>query len=63
MRLRDRLEPQRYERRLQEIRWERRTEMKQVERLSAVLAKKTASATATGLPVGALNLSVSVEAL
>jgi len=37
--------------------------MKQVERLSAVLAKKTASATATGLPVGALNLSVSVEAL
>jgi hypothetical protein len=49
MRLNERLEPQRYEQRLQEIRKERKAEMGQVERLSALLAKKVSSAKATGL--------------
>ena len=50
MKLRDRLEPQNYEQRLQLIRWEREAEKKQVERLSAVLAKKANSITAKKLP-------------
>ena len=50
MRLNERLEPQRYEQRLQEIRKERKAETKQVERLSAILAKKSSSAKAAGLP-------------
>jgi len=50
MRLNERLEPQRYEQRLQEIRWERKAETKQVERLSAILVKKTSSADAKRLP-------------
>jgi hypothetical protein len=48
MRLRDRLEPRRYEQRIQHFRWERKAETQQVERLSAILAKKMRS---TGLPV------------
>ncbi|MGA2923588.1 MAG: hypothetical protein ABSE28_20990 [Candidatus Sulfotelmatobacter sp.] len=50
MRLNERLEPQRYEQRLQEIRKERKAETKQVERLSAILAKKSTSAKVAGLP-------------
>ncbi len=50
MKLRDRLEPQSYEQRLKETRWERKAETEQVERLSAVLAKKASSAKAKGLP-------------
>jgi hypothetical protein len=50
MKLRDRLEPQRYEQRLQETRWERKAETKQVERLSEILAKKASSAKAKGIP-------------
>jgi hypothetical protein len=45
MKLRGRLELlQHYEQRLQHIRWERESEKKQVERLSAVLAKTAISA-------------------
>jgi hypothetical protein len=62
MRLNERLEPQRYEQRLQEIRKERKAEMRKVERLSALLAKKVSSAKATGLQRGLLSLSVSVQA-
>ena len=40
MRLHQRLEPQLYEQRLQELRRERNAEIKQAERLSAILAKK-----------------------
>jgi hypothetical protein len=43
MKLRGRLEPQNYEQRLQYVRWERESEKKQVERLSAILAKKANS--------------------
>ena len=43
MRLRDRLEPQRYEQRIQHARWERKAETKQVDRLSAILLKKAGS--------------------
>jgi hypothetical protein len=50
MKLRDRLEPQRREQKLQQIRWEREAEKKQVERLSAVLAKKAISANDERLP-------------
>lgn len=50
MKLRDRLERQHYEQRLQESRKERRAETKQVERLSAILVKKASSATAQRLP-------------
>jgi hypothetical protein len=50
MKLRDRLEPQRYEQRLQETRRERKAETKQVERLSAILVKKGSSAKAKGIP-------------
>ena len=50
MRLNERLEPQRYEQRLQEIRWERKAETKQVERLSAILVKKASSAKDKGIP-------------
>jgi len=50
MKLRDRLEPQRYEQRLQEIRWERESEKRQVERLCAVLAKKERSAKNESIP-------------
>ena len=50
MKLRDRLELQRYERKLQEIRWERKAETKQVERLSALLVKKANSAKDKRLP-------------
>ncbi len=53
MRLRDRLEPQRYEHRIQHLRWERKAESKQVERLSAILVKKVSSGQATDLPVKA----------
>jgi hypothetical protein len=49
MKLRDRLEPQRYEQRLQETRWERKAETKQVERLSAILVK-SGTPLDTGLP-------------
>ena len=49
MKLRDRLEPQGYKQRLKETSWERKAETKQVERLSAVLAKKASSAKAKGL--------------
>ncbi len=54
MRLRDRLERQHYEQKLQETRWERQAETKQVERLSAILVKKVNSAK------GSPNLSASV---
>jgi hypothetical protein len=50
MKLRDRLEPQNYEQRLQYVRSERESEKKQVERLSAILVKKASSATAKKLP-------------
>lgn len=40
MRLHQRLGPQLYEQRLQELRRERNAEIKQAERLSAILAKK-----------------------
>ncbi len=50
MRLNERLEPQNCEQRLQELRKERKAEKKQVERLSAVLAKKSDSAKVAGLP-------------
>ncbi len=53
MRLRDRLEPQRYEQRIQLFRWERKAERKQVERLSAILVKKMGSVQATSLRVKA----------
>jgi hypothetical protein len=53
MRPRKRLEPQQYEQKSQEIREERKAEKKQVERLSAILAKKASSAKAKGLPVRA----------
>ncbi len=49
MRLRDRLERQHYEQKLQETRWERKAEIKQVERLSAILVKKAGSAKIKGL--------------
>jgi hypothetical protein len=41
MKPRDRVEPQRYERTLLELRWERKSENIRVERLSAMLAKKS----------------------
>jgi hypothetical protein len=44
MKLRDGLVPQRYEQKLQENRYERQAELKRVERLSVLLAKKVASA-------------------
>jgi hypothetical protein len=50
MKLRDRLEPQNYEQRLQETRKEREAETKQVERLSAILVNKASFAKAKGLP-------------
>jgi hypothetical protein len=50
MRLNERSEPQNYEQRLQEIRKERKAETKQVERLSAILAKKSDSAKVAGQP-------------
>lgn len=50
MRPHKRFEPQRYEQKSQEIREERKTEAKRVERLSAILAKKTSSAKAKGFP-------------
>jgi hypothetical protein len=50
MRLHDRLESQCYEQKLQETRTERTAETKQVERLSAILAKKASSTKAKGLP-------------
>ena len=50
MRLRDRLEPQRYEQRIQHARWERKAETKQVERLFAILVKKASSTMAKRLP-------------
>jgi hypothetical protein len=53
MRPRDRLEPQRYEQRIQQDRWEREAETKLVERLSAILAKKVSSRQAIGLPAKA----------
>lgn len=43
MKLRDRFQPERYERKLQELRRERKAENIQVERLSAILAKKSAA--------------------
>jgi hypothetical protein len=49
MKLRERLEPQNYEQRLQETRLERKAETKRVERLSAVLVKKASSAKAKGV--------------
>ena len=49
MRLHYRLGPQRYEQTSHEIRKERQAEMKQAERLSAILAKKAISAKAAGL--------------
>jgi hypothetical protein len=53
MKLRDKWDPQRYERSLQEVRWERRAETKRVERLSAILAKKVGSTKSTGEAVRA----------
>ena len=53
MKLRDRLEPQRYEQRIQLARWERKAETKQAERLSAILVKKMRSGQAAGLAVKA----------
>lgn len=50
MRLLDRFEPRSYEQRLQDSRRERDAENKQVERLSAILVKKTSSAKAKGFP-------------
>jgi hypothetical protein len=50
MKLRDRLEPQRYEQRLQETRWEQKAETKQVERLSAIPVKKASSDKTKGIP-------------
>jgi hypothetical protein len=47
MKLHDRVEPQRYERTLLELRWERKAENIRVERLSAILAKKSAAKAAT----------------
>jgi hypothetical protein len=52
MKLRDRLEPQNYEQRLQATRWERKGETKQAERLSAILVKKASSANIKGLTDG-----------
>jgi hypothetical protein len=49
MKLHDRFETRSYEQRSKEIRKERQAEMKQVERLSAKLAKRAASAKATEL--------------
>ena len=43
MKFRNGLMPQPYERRLQELRWERKAENARVERLSAILAKKSAA--------------------
>ena len=43
MKLRDKWKPQSYQQSLQEVRCERRTETKQIERLSAILAKKVGS--------------------
>ncbi len=43
MKLRDKVELQRYERTLLELRWERKSENIRVERLSAILAKKSAA--------------------
>jgi hypothetical protein len=53
MKLRDKWDPQRYEQSLQEVRWERRTETKQIERLSAILAKKVGSTNSTEAAAGA----------
>jgi hypothetical protein len=50
MKLRERLEPQNYEQRLQHLRLERTAETKQVERLSAILVKKASCAEPNGLP-------------
>jgi hypothetical protein len=50
MKLRERLEPQNYEQRLQAVRKERSAETKQVERLFAVLVKKANFAKAKGIP-------------
>src|ERR1700704_1206516 len=46
MRLHERLKPQPHETRLQELSRERKSETRQLERLAALLAKKTDSATA-----------------
>jgi hypothetical protein len=43
MKRRDRVDPQRYERTLLELRWERKSENTRVERLSAILAKKSSA--------------------
>lgn len=48
MKLRDKWKPQSYQQSLQEVRWERRTETKQIERLSAILAKKVGSTKSRG---------------
>jgi hypothetical protein len=53
MRLRDTLEPRRYEQRIQYARWERNAETKQMRRLSAILVKKVSSGQTTGLHVKA----------
>jgi hypothetical protein len=50
MRLHERPEPQQYERKSQQIRDERKAETKQVERLSAILAKRASSARGKGFP-------------
>jgi hypothetical protein len=50
MRLRDRVESQRYEQGLQEIRRERKAETKQLERLTAILAKRASPAKAEIFP-------------
>ena len=44
MKLRVRMESQNYEQKLQQLRWERTAEMKQVERLTAILVKKATGA-------------------
>jgi len=50
MKLRVRMESQNYEQKFQQLRWERTAEMKQVERLTAILVKKATVATAQRLP-------------
>jgi hypothetical protein len=48
MKLRDKWKPLSYQQSLQEVRRERRAETKQIERLSAILAKKVGSTKSTG---------------
>ncbi len=47
MKPRDKVAPQRYERTLLELCWERKSENTRIERLSAILAKKSAAKAAT----------------